>query len=83
MEPPIAIPERHLGLHGAVEWGEDDSNAMVDTLAGLAEKHIDLDRLVELECGLEEEHSPLSALAEDGDTVRIGVPSDPAFSFLL
>ncbi len=81
MEPPIAIPERHLGLHGAVEWGEDDSNAMVDTLAGLAEKHIDLDRLVELECGLEEEHSPLSALAEDGDTVRIGVPSDPAFSF--
>jgi len=82
MEPTIAIPERHLGLHGAVEWAEDDSNSTIDALAGLADKHIDLDGLVGLECGLEEDHSPRSALVKDGgETVRIGVPSDPAFSF--
>ncbi len=79
-EPAIAIPERHLGLQGAAEQSADDQP---DTLASLAERYLDLDRLLELQCGME--------IAKGGDardinlrpggTVRIGVPSDRAFSF--
>jgi cobyrinic acid a,c-diamide synthase len=81
-EPAIAIPERHLGLHGAAEQNADDPTA-IDALAALAERHLDLDGLLDLECGLDiTESAPgRSAGLRDCDTVRIGVPSDSAFSF--
>jgi cobyrinic acid a,c-diamide synthase len=81
-DPAIAIPERHLGLQGAAEAAVED-DAAIDTLAALAEKYFDLDSLFNLQCGLDLaemghsriENSPLS------ERVRIGVPSDHAFSF--
>ena len=82
-EPAIAIPERHLGLQGAAEQAADGHETAIKALASLAEKHLDLDGLLGLECG--------SEMGENGgvrtdnprldDTVRIGVPSDHAFSF--
>ena len=79
-EPAIVIPERHLGLHGAGELAADELEA---TLAALAEKHLDLDGLLALECGLEMAVGDLApdAHVQNGDAVRIGVPSDSAFSF--
>jgi cobyrinic acid a,c-diamide synthase len=82
-EPGIAIPERHLGLHGVGELAADDLEATIDAFASLAEKHLDLDGLLALECGLEmvEDDFALDAGVRNGDAVRIGVPSDSAFSF--
>jgi len=78
----IAIPERHLGLQGAAEAAIGD-DAAIDTLAALAEKFFDLDRLLELQCGLElkedQDFGVKRSQSEEG--VRIGVPSDHAFSF--
>jgi cobyrinic acid a,c-diamide synthase len=78
----IEIPERHLGLQGATETAIGD-DAAIDTLAALTEKLFDLDRLLELQCGLELNEDQDSGIkrsqAEEG--VRIGVPSDHAFSF--
>jgi cobyrinic acid a,c-diamide synthase len=82
-EPTIAIPERHLGLQGAVEQSPDGLEAAIGVFASLAEQHLDLDGLLQLECGLEM-GGDLSASVvkfEVDDTVRIGVPSDHAFSF--
>jgi cobyrinic acid a,c-diamide synthase len=58
-------------------------NAVIDALAGLAERYFDLDALVGLQCGLEiaEVVSSPSGNMLHGDTVRVGVPSDHAFSF--
>ena len=82
LESAIAIPERHLGLHGAGERSADSEEAMIDALASIAEQHLDLDRLLGLECGLTmaetESARIVSPLLEP---VRIGVPSDHAFSF--
>jgi cobyrinic acid a,c-diamide synthase len=82
-EPAITIPERHLGLHGAAEIPAEDQKAAIDALAALAVKHLDLDGLLELECGLEmAETRPSRAVASaSADAVRVGVPSDHAFSF--
>jgi cobyrinic acid a,c-diamide synthase len=82
-EPAIAIPERHLGLQQAAEAVQGDEDAMIDALAGLAEKYFDLDALLGLECGLEifEVASTSSGSTLRGDRVRVGVPSDHAFSF--
>ncbi|MGD0442308.1 MAG: cobyrinate a,c-diamide synthase [Edaphobacter sp.] len=82
-EPAIAIPERHLGLHGA-EMAADDNGAAVDSLTALAEKHLDLNGLLDLECGLNmAESAPVPSVRSKSkdETVRIGMPSDPAFSF--
>lgn len=82
LEPAISIPERHLGLQGAIEQPRDSQNAAIDALALLAETYLDLDRLLELECGLEmDEVKPASKTASIVDIVRVGVPSDHAFSF--
>jgi cobyrinic acid a,c-diamide synthase len=83
LEPTIAIPERHLGLHGATEWAADEQESAIDALASLAEKHLDLDGLLDLKCGLElDENEPARTVdSRSNDTVRIGVPSDHAFSF--
>jgi cobyrinic acid a,c-diamide synthase len=82
-EPAIAIPERHLGLHGAAERRTEGQEAAMDALAVVAEKHINLDGLLDLECGLEmaEGASVQTANPRSNDIVRIGVPSDHAFSF--
>jgi cobyrinic acid a,c-diamide synthase len=83
VEPAIAIPERHLGLHDAVELAADSQRAAIDALASLAEKHFDLDGLLELECGLEmsEILSPSEPGFEKCDRLRVGVAFDSAFSF--
>ncbi|HTC76434.1 MAG TPA: cobyrinate a,c-diamide synthase [Edaphobacter sp.] len=82
LEPAIAIPERHLGLHGAAELGAGSQEARVDAFAALAAKHLDLDGLLQLECGLEmAEVEPTRVVTSDADVVRVGVPSDHAFSF--
>jgi cobyrinic acid a,c-diamide synthase len=82
-ESAIGIPERHLGLHGAAEMTADDQEATIDTLAALAAQHLDLDGLLALECGLEmAESRPVRAVTSaSADLVRVGVPSDHAFSF--
>jgi cobyrinic acid a,c-diamide synthase len=82
-EPAIAIPERHLGLHGAAEQAADGQEAAIDAVAALAAKHLDLDRLLELECGLEmaRVEPARAATSASAGVVRVGVPSDLAFSF--
>jgi cobyrinic acid a,c-diamide synthase len=82
-EPAIAIPERHLGLHGAAEQSADNLEAAIDALAVVAERHLDLDGLLQFECGLEIDGDVSASVAkfEVDEAVRIGVPSDHAFSF--
>ena len=78
-EASIAIPERHLGLQSAEEQPSYEHDARLEVLAGMAERHLDLDRIFSLRCGL--------ALAELPSTVslppcvRIGVARDAAFTF--
>ena len=82
-ESAIAIPERHLGLQGAAEQAANGQDTAMEILASLAEKHLDLDGLLGLECGLPmaaSETAQVGGLKRE-DTVRIGVPSDHAFSF--
>jgi cobyrinic acid a,c-diamide synthase len=82
LEPAIAIPERHLGLQGAVEQATS-AEAAVEVLASLGEKYLDLDGLLGLECGLEQAEVGSGLIRSFGlnDTVRVGVASDYAFSF--
>jgi cobyrinic acid a,c-diamide synthase len=81
-EQAIAIPERHLGLQGAAEQAESQES-VIDALASLAENHLDLDGLLELECDLvtRETSAAQTQRSGMGDFVRVGVPSDHAFSF--
>lgn len=81
-EPAVAIPERHLGLQTVEEGGAGEAlETLIDTLASLAEKHLDLSRLLKLQCGLEEMSGTLPACANTVDRIRIGIARDPAFSF--
>jgi cobyrinic acid a,c-diamide synthase len=83
IDPAIAIPERHLGLHDAIELPANSHEAAIDTLVAIAEKHIDLDSLLGLQCGLQmnEEELARTVNSDFNDKVRIGVPADRAFSF--
>jgi cobyrinic acid a,c-diamide synthase len=80
-EPLIAIPERHLGLQTVEETDGDCSiEQKLNALANLAENHLDVQRLLSLECGInfdESRHCP----EERRPLVRIGVARDRAFSF--
>jgi cobyrinic acid a,c-diamide synthase len=82
-EEKVAIPERHLGLQGAAELEANALEDRFELLAELAERHLDLDALLELQCGLE----MTEIVPADGDDsrlaegLRVGVPSDHAFSF--
>jgi cobyrinic acid a,c-diamide synthase len=76
-EPKIAIPERHLGLYGAAE----STAVKINTLAELAETHLDLDALFMLECGLESAAGGRAIRAEGGEKLCVGVAYDQAFSF--
>jgi cobyrinic acid a,c-diamide synthase len=87
-EPKIAIPERHLGLHGAEQVsvdGEETGKVRIDSLAALAEQYFNLDKLLELECGLStseiSEPREQVVVAAGHAPVRVGVASDAAFSF--
>jgi len=78
----IAIPERHLGLQTAEE-GETGAGLedLIDTLAELAEDHIDLSGLLSLECGLDLTDQPTQMHDKLQGEIRIGVARDRAFSF--
>jgi cobyrinic acid a,c-diamide synthase len=82
-ETKITIPERHLGLQGASELVREDREKAIDAFAALAERHLNLDAMLRLDCiGKMVAHASSPALASrSADNVRIGVPSDPAFSF--
>jgi cobyrinic acid a,c-diamide synthase len=83
VEAAIAIPERHLGLHGAAEVDAEWQETTQDALASIAERHLDLDGLLKLECGLDfaEAAGVRSSGFDERDVVRIGVAADQAFSF--
>ena len=83
VEAAIAIPERHLGLHGADEVDAEWQETAQDALASIAERHLDLEGFLKLECGLDfaEAASVRSSGFDDRDIVRIGVAADEAFSF--
>jgi cobyrinic acid a,c-diamide synthase len=72
-EATITIPERHLGLHAA----EETAPANIDALADLAEKYLNVEALLKLEC-------PMDTVPPQPQSVtrlRIGVARDRAFSF--
>ncbi len=81
-ESAIAIPERHLGLQTAEEGetGRAFEN-LIDTLANLANKHLDIPHLMDLECGLEMDLEALPVLRQTREQIRIGIARDQAFSF--
>ncbi len=80
-EESITIPERHLGLRTAGESADLVSVAQeLETLANLAERHLDLDRILALQCGLDWSFDRTRRVPA-GEPVRIGVPQDLAFSF--
>jgi cobyrinic acid a,c-diamide synthase len=83
VEPAIAIPERHLGLHGAAELAAQSQETAINAFAALSDQHLNLDGLLGLECGLEMTgvEPVLVATSASADVVRVGVPSDHAFSF--
>jgi cobyrinic acid a,c-diamide synthase len=85
-ELSIAIPERHLGLHGAMQISSVDEvealETQLDTLGRLAEEHLAVDQILALQCGLDlNEGEPTVPRAWEGSTLRIGVARDAAFSF--
>jgi len=81
-DPGISIPERHLGLQTAEERAKDSGlEIQIDTLAALAEEHLDIASLLQLECGLELRDDVPASLRRSESRVRIGVARDRAFSF--
>ena len=89
-ELSIAIPERHLGLHGAMQVGSLDEvealEAQMDTLARLAEAHLAVDQILALQCSMDlsgELSTAAPAMRKDlGEKkLRIGVARDAAFFF--
>jgi cobyrinic acid a,c-diamide synthase len=78
-EESIALPERHLGLVQAME--HSDLAVRLGRLAALAERHIDLARVVANAAHLAQlpAREPC-ALAPPGR--RIALASDPAFTFI-
>jgi len=74
----LAMPERHLGLVQAQEHG--DLTAMLDRLADMAQRHLDLDRIATMAAPLRFAiASHRAALSPPGQ--RIAVAADPAFTF--
>lgn len=82
LERSITIPERNLGLHGAFEQSTESQTTMRETLAKIADQRLNLDKLLGLKCELElHEFTPRLTATHPRDGIRIGVPSDAAFSF--
>jgi cobyrinic acid a,c-diamide synthase len=81
-ESAIAIPERHLGLQTAEEGETGEAlEGLIDTLANLADKHLDIPQLMDLECGLEMNLEASPVLRQTREQIRIGIARDQAFSF--
>ena len=81
-ESAIAIPERHLGLQTAEEGETGEGlERLIDTLSDLANKHMDIPLLMDLECGLDINLQALPVVCKTRDEIRIGVARDQAFSF--
>jgi len=76
----ISIPERHLGLQSAAENRGGDLINELNAFATIAEKHLDMERIASLQCGLNVQHTVHPRIAAK-DPVRIGVARDAAFSF--
>jgi cobyrinic acid a,c-diamide synthase len=83
-EPGIAIAERHLGLHAAVEMGspvdEVRLHEEIDTLANLAEKYFNVDAILALDTAVGRSNA-IAEFARGSPRLRIGVARDRAFSF--
>jgi cobyrinic acid a,c-diamide synthase len=78
-EPALAIPERHLGLVQADE--HTDLASRLSRLADMAERYVDLDRIVALASPLAISSAPPSvALPPPGQ--RIALACDAAFTFV-
>jgi cobyrinic acid a,c-diamide synthase len=74
----LTLPERHLGLVQAQEHG--DLTARLDGLAHMAQRHLDLDRVLAIAAPL----NPSAAIARPAlppPGQRIAVAADPAFTF--
>lgn len=74
----ISIPERHLGLRSAGE--NSDAGGELNAFALIAEKHLDIERIADLQCRLVLQNSASRGLKAQ-EPVRIGVARDAAFSF--
>jgi cobyrinic acid a,c-diamide synthase len=79
-ETAISIPERHLGLRTAQESSNEDVERRISILATVAEKYLALDRIVELQCGLDIAPDTVAA-ATTAIGARVGVAYDTAFTF--
>ncbi len=78
-DPALTLPERHLGLVQAEEHA--DLAGHLERLADMAERALDLDRIVALGAPLEPPSAcPATALPPPGQ--RIALAYDAAFSFL-
>jgi cobyrinic acid a,c-diamide synthase len=75
----IAIPGRHLGLRTVEE--EDVREHRLEALAAHAERHLEMDRIAGLECGLSFAPDVVTDRVTAAPVVRIGVARDLAFSF--
>ena len=78
----IAIPERHLGLRNAEEFHSPEGpERHRETLAALAEGHLNVDALSWLSCGFDFGSIRPADGPVEAPSVRIGVARDRAFSF--
>jgi cobyrinic acid a,c-diamide synthase len=78
-DPTLNLPERHLGLVQAEEHG--DLMAHLDRLADMAERSLDLDRIIALAAPMPSTSADFSgALPPPGQ--RIALARDAAFTFL-
>jgi cobyrinic acid a,c-diamide synthase len=74
----IALPERHLGLVQATE--QDRIGDLIEHLAGLAERHLDLDAITTIAAPIASRRGTVPLLAPPGQ--RIALAHDAAFSFI-
>ncbi len=74
----LALPERHLGLVQAEELPE--LHAMLDRLAAMAERCLDIDAILGMASELTPRVTPQTALPPPGQ--RIALARDRAFSFV-
>jgi cobyrinic acid a,c-diamide synthase len=79
-EANLALPERHLGL---VQAGEHaDLHALIDRLAAMAERHLDLDAITASATPLTIATPAAEKLAVPAPGQRIALAHDRAFSFV-
>ncbi|WP_290723804.1 cobyrinate a,c-diamide synthase [Archaeoglobus sp.] len=76
----VKMPYRHLGLVTAYE--REDMDELLDSIAEIVEKHVDVDAILEIA----EKAPPLDAVLDESEPekkkhVRIGVFRDQVFSF--